>query len=122
MKTLLAVLGCFIAAIGSAADAERPNIVFCFADDWGRYAGCLDKVDGGRPSLNQIIKTPNIDRMAGEGAIFRNAFVTAPSCTPCRSSLLSGQYFFRTHMGAILSGARWNSAIPTYPLMLQDAG
>jgi len=122
MKTLLAVLGCFMATIGSAADAERPNIVFCFADDWGRYAGCLDKVDGGRPSLNQIIKTPNIDRMAGEGAIFRNAFVTAPSCTPCRSSLLSGQYFFRTHMGAILSGARWNSAIPTYPLMLQDAG
>jgi N-sulfoglucosamine sulfohydrolase len=104
-----------------AAEVKRPNIVFCFADDWGRYAGAYAKVDG-RPSLNQIIKTPNIDRMAGEGALFRHAFVTAPSCTPCRSSLLSGQYFFRTHLGAILNGAQWDASIPTYPLMLRDAG
>ena len=117
---LVLFLSLFVASAG-AAEAERPNIVFCFADDWGRYAGAYAKVDG-RPSLNQVIRTPNIDRMAGEGALFRHAFVTAPSCTPCRSSLLSGQYFFRTHMGAILNGAKWDSSIPTYPLMLRDAG
>jgi arylsulfatase A-like enzyme len=122
MNRLVATLACWAACLGAAETPDRPNIVFCFADDWGRYAGAYAKVDGDRPSLNQLIRTPHIDRMAAEGAIFRNAFVTAPSCTPCRSSLLSGQYFFRTHMGAILSGARWDNAIPTYPLMLRDAG
>ncbi|MEI6461283.1 MAG: sulfatase-like hydrolase/transferase, partial [Verrucomicrobiota bacterium] len=122
MRPILGFLSALLfAASAFAADAERPNIVFCFADDWGRYAGAYAKIDS-RPSLNQIIKTPNIDRMAGEGVLFRNAFVTAPSCTPCRSSLLSGQYFFRTHMGAILNGAKWDLAIPSYPLMLLEAG
>ncbi len=122
MKNWFALLLASVAgALPAAEPIKRPNIVFCFADDWGRYAGVYDKVDG-RPSLNQVIKTPNIDRMAGEGVLFRNAFVTAPSCTPCRSSLLSGQYFFRTHLGAILNGAKWDLAIPSYPLMLLEAG
>ncbi len=101
--------------------AKRPNIVFCFADDWGRYAGIYATIDD-RPSINQVLKTPRIDQVAREGVLFRNAFVTAPSCTPCRSSLLSGQYFFRTGGGAILVGAQWDSTVPTYPLMLRDAG
>jgi arylsulfatase A-like enzyme len=121
MNPIALLLGFLTASALAAEAAERPNIVFCFADDWGRYAGAYAKVDG-RPSLNQVIKTPNIDRMAGEGALFRRAFVTSPSCTPCRSSLLSGQYFFRTHMGAILNGAEWDASIPTYPLMLREAG
>lgn len=107
---------------GSDNGPVKPlNILFCFADDWGRYAGAYSDLDG-RPSISDVVKTPVIDRMAKEGVIFRNAFVTAPSCTPCRSSLLSGQYFFRTGLGAILQGAEWDTAIPVYPLMLRDAG
>lgn len=121
MKTLRLALLALAAPFLRAEEVKRPNIVFCFADDWGRYASCYAKIDG-RPSLNQVVKTPNIDRIAGEGVLFRHAFVTSPSCTPCRSSLLSGQYFFRTHLGAILNGAQWDSAIPTYPLLLRDAG
>lgn len=105
----------------NAADSFRPNILFVFADDWGRYAGAYAKVDG-RPSLNDVVKTPNVDRIAREGVTFRNAFVTAPSCTPCRSSLLSGQYFFRTGRGAILQGASWDTTIPSFPLLLRDEG
>lgn len=104
-----------------AAEASRPNILFVFADDWGRYAGAYAKVDG-RPSLNDVVQTPNVDRIAREGVTFRNAFVTAPSCTPCRSSLLSGQYFFRTGRGAILQGASWDTTIPSFPLLLRDDG
>jgi arylsulfatase A-like enzyme len=103
------------------AAAPRWNILFCFADDWGRYASEYAKIDG-KPSINDAIKTPNVDRLAREGILFRNAFVNAPSCTPCRSSLLSGRYFFNCGRGAILNGAVWDSAIPSFPLLLRDNG
>ena len=117
---LIATLGVSCCAT-FAAEPARPNILFCFADDWGRYAAVYTNVET-RPSINQVLKTPVIDRAAREGVMFKNAFVTAPSCTPCRSSLLSGQYFFRTGRGAILQGAVWDESIPSYPLMLRDAG
>lgn len=110
--------------IASAADQftpRRPNIVFCFADDWGRYASIYSQIEG-RPSPCQVVQTPNIDGIAKRGVLFRNAFVNAPSCTPCRSSLLSGRYFFRTGRGAILQGAEWDPSIPSFPLLLNDAG
>lgn len=119
---LAAIFTVYSAALCRAADpANRPNILFCFADDWGRYASIFAKYEGA-PSANQVVKTPNIDRVAQEGVLFRRAFVNAPSCTPCRSSLLSGRYFFRTGRGAILQGAQWDSNIPSYPLILKDAG
>ena len=99
----------------------RPNILFCFADDWGRYASIYATLEK-QPSLNQIVKTPNIDRVAREGVLFRRAFVNAPSCTPCRSALLSGRYFFKTGRGAILQTAQWDAAIPSFPHLLRDAG
>lgn len=104
-----------------AGEPKRPNILFAFADDWGRYASCYAEAIGpGTP--NDLLKTPSFDRIAREGVLFRNAFVTAPSCTPCRSSILSGQYFWRTGRGAILQGAQWDSSIPAYPLLLKDNG
>ncbi len=96
---------------------KRPNIFFFFADDWGRYASVYDSF---KP--NKAFRTPVLDRFAREGVRFNNAHVTAPSCTPCRSSLLSGQYFFRTGRGAILQGAQWDLNIPSYPLLLEKAG
>ncbi len=104
-----------------AASGKRPNILFLFADDWGKYASAYAKVEG-RPSPNQVVRTPNIDRVAASGVLFRNAFVNAPSCTPCRSALLSGRYFFKTGRGAILQGAIWDPQIPSWPLMLRHAG
>lgn len=119
----LIVLGLFHGLTGaiSSAAADRPNILFCFADDWGRYASAYAALET-RPSPNQVIRTPHIDRIAREGTLFRNAFVCAPSCTPCRSSLLSGRYFFNCGRGAILVGAQWDPAIPSFPLLLKDHG
>ena len=108
-------------ASATAAEAPRWNILFCFADDWGRYAGAYHAVDR-TPSPNQVLKTPNIDRVAADGVLFRNAFVNSPSCTPCRSALNSGRYFFNTGRGAILLGAQWDPAIPSFGLRLHDAG
>jgi arylsulfatase A-like enzyme len=105
----------------ATAGVRRPNILFCFADDWGRYASAYARTES-RPSPNQVVKTPNIDRVASRGVLFRSAFVNAPSCTPCRSSLLSGRYFFNTGRGAILNGAVWDPSIPSWPLLLEQAG
>lgn len=104
-----------------AAEAKRPNILFAFADDWGRQASIYAKTDG-PGGIDDVARTPNIDRIAARGVLFRHAFVNAPSCTPCRSSILSGQYFWRTGRGAILQGAKWDDAIPSWPLLLKDAG
>ncbi len=105
----------------SGQSAERPNILFAFADDWGRHASAYAQIDG-PGTVNDVIRTPNFDAVAKSGVLFRNAFVNAPSCTPCRSSLLSGQHFWRTRRAAILQGAVWNEAIPTWPLLLRDNG
>jgi arylsulfatase A-like enzyme len=118
--TLAATAALFaVAPLASAAD--KPNVLFCFADDWGRYASCYAPLDA-RPTANGVIRTPAIDSVAARGVLFRNAFVPAPSCTPCRSSLLSGRYFFNTGRGAILQGAVWDDKIPTFPLLLRDEG
>jgi N-sulfoglucosamine sulfohydrolase len=100
---------------------KRPNILFAFADDWGRYASCYAEIQG-ENSLSALIDTPNVDRIAQEGVLFSNAFVPAPTCTPCRSSLLSGRYFWQTRLGAILQGAVFDRSIPTYPVLMEKAG
>lgn len=109
------------AVAGDKAETGRPNIVFAFADDWGRHAGVYAELDG-PGTINDVVRTPNFDRIAREGVLFRSAFVSAPSCTPCRSALVSGQHFWRTGRGAILRGAVWDSSQPAFPLMLRDAG
>ncbi len=89
-------------AIGGFAVAEnkKPNVLFLFADDLGRYASAY--ADPKVPSVNDIIKTPAFDRIAGEGTLFTNAFVSAPSCSPCRGSVYTGRHFFRNGSGAQL--------------------
>lgn len=120
MKTILSLVVSYLVFL-AAASAEKPNILFAFADDWGRYASAYAGVDG-PGTMNDVISTPHFDQVAKDGVLFKNCFVTAPSCTPCRSSLLSGQYFFRTGRGAILQGATWDDSIPSYPLLLEKAG
>ena len=96
---------------------KRPNIFFFFADDWGRYAGIYQD-----DPVNATISTPSIDRLGKEGVCFTKAHINSPSCTPCRSALFSGQYFYRTGRGAILRPAIWDLSIPVFPLMLEESG
>jgi N-sulfoglucosamine sulfohydrolase len=114
-------LAAIAAAATAAQPAARPNILFLFADDWGRHAGAYAAIDG-PGGVNDVLRTPNFDRIAGEGVLFRNAHVSAPSCTPCRSAVVSGQHFWRAGRGAILRGAVWDERLPSYPLILREAG
>ena len=66
-----------------------PNIVWILSEDQSDHYG---------PYGEQLAKTPYIDRMAEQGAIFTRAFVTAPVCSPSRSALVTGMY--QTTIGA----------------------
>ncbi|MBX3437284.1 MAG: sulfatase-like hydrolase/transferase, partial [Planctomycetaceae bacterium] len=105
----------------TATESSPPNIVFAFADDWGRVAGCYAELDG-PGTISDVARTPHFDRIAKEGVLFRSAFVSAPSCTPCRSALVSGQHFWRAGRAAILRGAVWDGSQPSFPLLLREAG
>jgi len=60
---------------------SRPNIVYLHSHDSGRYL---------RPH-GPAVPTPNLQRLAGEGILFRQAFSGAPTCSPSRAALLTGQ-------------------------------
>ncbi|MEM0969518.1 MAG: sulfatase, partial [Verrucomicrobiota bacterium] len=99
---------------------ERPNILFLFADDWGRYASIYGEAAPG--GINDVVQTPTFDRIARDGVLFNHAHVSAPSCTPCRSALITGQHFWRTGTGSILLGATFPEDLPTFPDLLREAG
>ncbi|HTT69606.1 MAG TPA: sulfatase-like hydrolase/transferase, partial [Anaeromyxobacteraceae bacterium] len=73
-----------LAVLLSTAAAARPNVVFIMADDHAAHA---ISAYGSR-----VNETPNIDRLAREGMLFRNTFVTNSICTPSRASILTGTY------------------------------
>jgi len=97
-----------------AGAAQPPNVVFVLVDDlrWDELGAA------GHPT----VRTPHIDRLARDGALFRNAFATTPLCSPSRASFLTGQYA-RTH--GIIDNTNRSAAshrLNTFPLLLQRAG
>lgn len=126
MRTFrLASLVLFALATVARADA-KPNIVLFFADDWGRDAGCY--ADPHRPSPSDVVRTPNVDRCAREGVLFRHAFYSCPQCTPSRGALVTGDYFWRCGSAANLQGGEWRGVddpfakLQRFPHLLADAG
>ena len=119
-RSVVCGMALVVAASVHAAES-RPNILLLFADDWGRYASCYAPLDG-PGGMNDVVRTPHFDAVAREGVIFRRAHVSAPSCTPCRSALLTGQHFWRTGTGSILRGAVWDATLPSFPPLLEQAG
>ncbi len=82
----LAAAGCTLPGGSSRANAGRklPNIVFIFIDDMGwRDVGFMG---------SRYYETPNIDKLAGQGMVFTNAYSNGPNCAPARACLLSGWY------------------------------
>jgi arylsulfatase A-like enzyme len=97
----------------AADDKPRPNILLAIADDWGwPHAGAY-----GDP----VVKTPTFDRVAKEGVLFANAFISSPSCTPSRAALLTGQFHWRLEESANLHSTL-QTKFRTYPEVVRDAG
>lgn len=81
-RSLALLLGLLMG--GTLAAAERPNILWLFAEDTSPWMGCYgDPVNQGH--------TPNIDALAENGIRFSRAFVPAPVCSACRSAMMGGQ-------------------------------
>jgi N-acetylglucosamine-6-sulfatase len=112
-RVLLDLMAPLMAA-RSVRAALRPNFVVVLLDD----ARWDDIHCGGQP----FVQTPNIDRIAREGAQFRNAFVTSPLCSPSRACFLTGQY---PHTNGILDNtdrSPLSHKLDTFPRHLQRAG
>ncbi len=100
-----------------SASGRNPNIVFIYADDVGY--GDLSCYGARR------VKTPNLDRIAGEGIQFTNAHASSATCTPSRYSLLTGEYAWREKGTAILPGDATliiRPGRPTLPSVLKQRG
>src|SRR6187401_1158455 len=91
--------------------ADRPNIIFIMTDDHAAHA-----ISAYGSNVNE---TPNIDRLAREGMLLRNAFVTNSICTPARAAILTGQY---SHLNGVPMFNRFDSARLTVPTLLQRGG
>ena len=70
--------------------------------------------------MNPLLHTPNLDRLAGEGAFFRNAFVTTALCSPSRATILTGQYMHEH--GIVDNNVPFRGNPRFFPMYLDEAG
>lgn len=122
LRRLAALLGCLSLLTFSpcsllaqqATAPPRYNIVVLLADDmrWDAL-GCMG---------NKIIQTPHLDKLAGRGLRFVNAFVTTSICAPSRASIFSGQYVRRHKIDDFQKSFSPQALQATYPLLLKRAG
>ena len=110
--------GLLLGALSSFA-AEKPNIVFIYADDLGYGdVGCYNP--------ESKVPTPNLDRMAAEGIRFTDAHSPSTVCTPSRYGVMTGRMPFRSGMKGVFTGVDGPCMIEaerlTLPEMLQQCG
>lgn len=125
LRAALAVAAAAAVAATAAAAAsavpgadDRPNIVFLFSDDHAAHA-----LSAYRPYLSygaRLPDTPNLDRLAREGMLFVNAFVTNSICGPARATVLTGEY---GHLSGVMTNREaLHPMTVTFPKLLRAAG
>ncbi len=91
---------------------ERPNIIWIYADDHDQRA--ISAYD------SKLIKTPHIDRIANEGMLFSNSFVTNSISSPCRAVILTGKH---SHLNGVSNNKTpFDGSQQTFQKLLQKAG
>ncbi|HEX7379746.1 MAG TPA: sulfatase [Pirellulales bacterium] len=115
--TRFAILTAAIAVFSCQPTFAAPrNVVLFVSDDQGQDAGCYG---------NKVIQTPNLDRLAAEGTLFRHAFCTTASCSASRSVILTGMHNHANgQYGHEHSFHHFSSfgAVKSLPVMLAEAG
>jgi arylsulfatase A-like enzyme len=108
----IAAATCSCPSVSAQTNRSQTNIIFIFTDDHAPQAmSCY----GG-----YVNTTPHLDRLAREGMLFNNAFVTNSICAPSRAALLTGKY---SHLNGQLTNTNvFDSSQTTFPRILQSAG
>ncbi|QBG47296.1 sulfatase [Verrucomicrobia bacterium S94] len=103
------------AGLGRAAGDERPNIIWLMAEDMGTDLECY-----GMPA----VRTPNLNKMAEEGILFKHAYVANPICSPSRSSMMVGcnQTLFDAHHHRSNRDKPIPEPYKPFTVFLRDAG
>ena len=92
--------------------AKRPNILFIMSDDHARQAISAYS--------DKLMLTPNIDRLAKEGVLIRNGYVTNSICAPSRAAILTSKY---SHLNGLRDNRdTFDGSQMTFPKLLQKAG
>lgn len=101
-----------MAALKVSAKTKKPNILFIFSDDHAvRTIGAYG---------SGLHKTPNIDRIAAEGAVFQNSFCCNSICQPSRAAILTGKH---SHLNGVTdNGKPWDGTQKIFPRELKKAG
>ncbi len=95
-----------------SAAADRPNILFISSDQHGGpFLGSM-----GHP----IVKTPNLDRLAARGVLFRNTYTGSPVCVPGRAGMMSGMY--PSDVNSYCNSTPFQHPVPTWGNRLREAG
>lgn len=110
----VAIIGYFLVLAHSVvAGPPRPNVLFIISDDLRPDLSCY----------GSYVETPNLDRLAGRGVRFANAWVQYPLCNPSRTSMLTGRY--PTTTGALTNRNYFRDSYPdmvTLPQLFKNAG
>ena len=93
-----------------SCSSEKPNIIFLLSDD--------QRSDAFGAAGNASVKTPNLDQLAKEGALFKNAFVTTSISCSSRASILTGQYASKNGVTDVKNELSDQQFENTYPIQL----
>jgi len=112
MVSLFVLASCF--GEKQKSEKQKPNILLITADDHGIQLGCYG---------DDIARTPNLDKLASQGVLFKNAYVAQASCSPSRSSILTGLYPHQSgQIGLSHRGFSMHSGIPNLVATLKQNG
>lgn len=109
--TLLVILAPFCTLV--ATEPDRPNILWITSEDNSPYLGCYGDLQA---------RTPNLDRLAGQGVRYLNAFSSAPVCSAARSTLITGMNASTLGIHNHRSSVPVPGSVVYYPQLFRDAG
>jgi arylsulfatase A-like enzyme len=114
---ILTIVFCFAGCQSKSEKQTRPNIIFIVADDMGPWTLSVNN--------NPNTHTPELDKLAKSGAVFKNCFASGAVCSPTRASLITGRYPSETGISDYIpegDSSGIDLALKMFPEIFQENG